>query len=137
MHMLIHRFWGILFAAGVTQLFLCRAGKNNTAARWGLKPWLITITAVLLMHVPAYGVNAADGVIERYAGSQAQVILEALPGGGEHEFEAEAQGGQLVVRGNTPIAQCRGFYTAVRHCGRGICSWSGWRSSPWTAQPTR
>ena len=85
---------------------------------------------VMILTLSAHGFHATEGVIERYAGREAQVILEALPGKGEHEFEAETKDGKLIVRGNSPVAQCRGFYTAVRESGRGICSWSGRRYAP-------
>ncbi len=69
-------------------------------------------------------------MIERFAGNHARVVLEPLPGAGAHSFEAESRDGTLVVRANSPVAQCRGFYSAVRHSGRGICSWSGRRFAP-------
>ena len=107
------------------------------AAKLGYR-WFQCALAVLfalLMPTVAYGSSAAEGVVERYAGEQAHVVFAPLPGGGEHEFVVEEQGGKLLVRANSPIAQCRGFYTAVRHCGRGICSWSGCRfqSGNWPA----
>lgn len=34
------------------------------------------------------------------------------------------------MRANSPVSQCRGFYSAVRRSGRGICSWSGRRYAP-------
>ena len=83
----------------------------------------------LLLSLPA-GAVGARGVIERFAGADARVVLEPLPGGDAHSFTAEAQGGQLIVRANSPVAQCRGFYTALRQSGRGICSWSGRRFEP-------
>ena len=94
--------------------------RMGRIVRWGF-----TVLASGMLLSPASGAHAAAGVIERYAGSGARVVWETLPGGGEHEFEVEEQGGCLVVRGNTPVAQCRGFYAAVRESGRGICSWSG------------
>ena len=93
---------------------VCRAGGRG-----------LLVAGLLLP--PVYGSGAAEGVISRYAGHAAQVLLETLPGGGKHEFEAVSQGGKLIVRGNSPVALCRGFYTAVRQSGRGICSWSGRR----------
>ena len=95
-----------------------------------LQFWGIIIAAVWMLTAPVYGAVGAEGVVERYAGPHASVRFEALPGGGEHAFEVVTQDGLLIVRGNTPIAQCRGFYTAVRHCERGICSWSGKRYQP-------
>ena len=109
----------ILLLGGVLSS-LRRKGRWCLAAltAWGLFP-------------QAYGgAHAVAGVIERYAGNGACVTFEALPGAGDHEFEVAEQGGTLIVRGNTPIAQCRGFYTAVRESGRGICSWSGRRFAP-------
>ena len=92
--------------------------------------WCLAALVPCMLMTPAYGAHAAAGVIERYAGSGARVVWETLPGGGEHEFEVAEQGGRLIVRGNTPVAQCRGFYSAVRESGRGICSWSGRRFAP-------
>lgn len=129
MHKLIHRLLGILIATvGHWLRFTCTGKKSGL----GKSPvnWRLAAQTAWLLIPSAYGSDAAAGVIERYAGPHAQVTFEALPGGSEHEFEAESKNGQLVVRGNTPIAQCRGFYTAVRHCGRGICSWSGRRFHP-------
>lgn len=83
----------------------------------------------------AAGADGAAGVIERFAGAEARVVLEALPGAGAHEFEAGVHEGQLVVRANSPVAHCRGFYSAVRRSGRGICSWSGRRFAPGPWQP--
>ena len=99
-------FLGVVAACGL----VCRAGGRG-----------LLVAGLLLS--PVYGSGAAEGVISRYAGQDAQVVLETLPGGGEHEFEAVSQGGKLIVRGNSPVALCRGFYTAVRQSGRGICSW--------------
>ena len=99
---------------------------------WRMLPVLVVAWLLVL---PVYGTQAAAGVVERFAGGSAQVVFESLPGGAEHEFEAVEQGGQLIVRGNSPIAQCRGFYSLVRQSGRGICSWSGRRFEPgkWTS----
>lgn len=91
---------------------------------------LTVLAAGLLLHQPVCGNMAAKGVIERYAGSHAQVDFEELPGGGEHAFEVVTQDGRLIVRANSPVARCRGFYTAVRQSGRGLCSWSGRRFAP-------
>ena len=83
------------------------------------------------------GAQGAAGVIERFAGAEARVVLESLPGGNADAFEAEVREGTLIVRANTPVAQCRGFYSAVRRSGRGICSWSGRRFEPgaWADAP--
>lgn len=99
--------------------------------------YIIGMIGALLSVAPLKGADGAAGVIERFAGADARVTLETLPGGGAHDFEAEVRQGLLVVRGNTPVAQCRGFYTAVRRSGRGICCWSGRRFAPgaWQQAP--
>ena len=125
MYLIFYRLFGFLLIYTVTWFFLSRAGKKRKQMRACLQKWSLAATWMLI--TPVFGANAASGVLERYTGGHAQVSFETLPGGGAHEFEAESKNGQLIVRGNTPVAQCRGFYTAVRHCGRGICSWSGRR----------
>ena len=94
---------------------------------WWRRIWLLPVGLLVQL---AAGADGAAGVIERFAGAEARVVLEALPGAGAHEFEAGVHEGQQVVRANSPVAHCRGFYSAVRRSGRGICSWSGRRFAP-------
>jgi alpha-N-acetylglucosaminidase len=93
--------------------------------------------AICFLAQALMGAQGAMGVIERFAGPNASVILEPLPGAGKDVFEAEVNEGTLIVRANSPVAQCRGFYHAVRQNGRGICSWSGRRfePGPWLDAP--
>lgn len=69
--------------------------------------------------------ESAMGVIRRFAGPENGVIPESLPGGEAHTFETEARHGQLIIRANTPVDVCRGFYHHLKREGRGLCCWSG------------
>ena len=71
-------------------------------------------------------IEAARGVIERFAGAEVaqSLTLESLPeADGLPVFEIADNG--RTLRGSSPVALCKAFYTNVTAKGAGICAWSG------------
>ena len=85
-------------------------------------------------------VNAALAVIERFAGkTNIDVSIKLLPAEKNEcdRFTTSVDNsGKLLIKGNSPVAICRGFYDYVKSNGYGINSWSGNRiSMPAKLQP--
>jgi alpha-N-acetylglucosaminidase len=70
---------------------------------------------------------AARGVLTRLFGaSAAGIALTLAPdSGGRPWYAAEARGGHLSVRGDTPVALARGAYAWLRQTGAAHVSWEG------------
>lgn len=82
---------------------------------------------------------SAKGVIERFVKSanpaaESRVELKLKEGGEVDTYSTKVSAGKLLVTGNSPIALCRGFYSALKAQKKGVSSWAGNRfaDEPWS-----
>ncbi len=70
----------------------------------------------------------AQAVIQRFAMEEKLPVKLFLSMKKEHGcdvYESEVRNNQLIIKGSSPVALCRGFYQFVRKQKAGIASWSG------------
>ncbi len=87
------------------------------------------LLSLCLMACMAWGQSAkeAEKVIERFAGREVPVKLSLSLNkeNGCDVYETSVRKGKLTVKGSSPVALCRGFYSYLKSQGAGINSWSG------------
>jgi len=77
---------------------------------------------------PAAGATAARGVLTRLFGPAAARIdlaLSAHNGDPQPWYAAQARGGRLAIRADSPVALVRGAYAWMRQAGAAHVSWEG------------
>ena len=137
--------WTSPIHANVGVFDLLISSSDPTAMRicsYALACCLLIISATAISSPAAIDpADEAAGVIRRTFGNAAlaHLTLEVMPAKGDTDlFEYESTGGNLHVRGSSPVAIASGFYQYVRRYELGIDSWTGSRldlSKPWPDAP--
>ncbi|MBN2652151.1 MAG: alpha-N-acetylglucosaminidase N-terminal domain-containing protein [Spirochaetales bacterium] len=70
----------------------------------------------------------ANGVVQRVFGSEVAEVFDFEYDAtlqGNDAYSLSVVGGQVIVKGNSPVAMCRGAYDFLKDCADGIYTWSG------------
>ncbi|MBN2091891.1 alpha-N-acetylglucosaminidase [candidate division KSB1 bacterium] len=112
------------------------------------KFWIIIFCAISLYSSICANetIRATENVLHRLFGIDIPAVqCEVIPAvNGLDVFETECKNGQLVVRGSSTIALCRGFYDYLRANHLGMVGWEGprvnippkWPDAPFTRVKT-
>jgi alpha-N-acetylglucosaminidase len=91
--------------------------------------FLVVLMPSNFSRADAPSTTAAAGVLKRLLGEKMQsVTLESIPSAeGLEVYEFEAKQGNLIVRGSSSVAICRGFYDYLRINNLGMVGWTDTR----------
>ena len=72
-------------------------------------------------------ISAAENVISRVLGQNIPIIQWEViePENNLDVYETQCEDGQLIIRGSSSVALCRGFYDYLRSNQLGMVGWDG------------